>query len=447
LFCLISPNSYADSGKIHLLSITDDIINPVTAEYITTAIDAAQKENAEALIIQLDTPGGLLTSTRGIVKAIMNAGVPVVVYVSPRGARAGSAGVFITMTGHIAAMAPSTNIGAAHPVSLNEKRPAGDTIKDIIEALRNDSGDNKKQKNKKEEKKPDADVMEKKVLNDTVAWAESIAEGRNRNKYWAVKAVTESVSITEKEALKDGVIDLIANDLTDLLDKIDGRSVKLSSGEKIVHTKGLEVVNIPMNLRAKTLSVVAHPNIILILMMLGFYGLLFEFTHPGIGFPGIAGAICIILAFFGLQVLPTSYAGLALIVLAVILFAAEVKVASYGLLTLGGVVSLFLGMLMLFPSPYEFMRVSIPVAGALALATLAVITFLTTIVVRISRRKTVTGAEGLVGETGEVKEWNGKSGKVFVHGEWWNAESSEELKKGDSIEVVKLEGMKLFVKK
>ncbi len=432
-----SPSSSQD-GKIYSIVLDDDIISPVTAQYIDKAIERAKIEKARCLIIVLDTPGGLLTSTRSIVKSIMNSPVPVVVYVAPSGARAGSAGVFITLAANIAAMAPSTNIGAAHPIELQERRSTSDAFEELIKKL-----SNKKEKKKKTRKEP----IEDKVLNDTKAWAKTIAEFRNRNAKWAVGAVEESVSVTEEQALALGVIDLIAFDINDLINKIDGREVSLPQGKVRLKTKGVAVIEMPKSIRIRVLMALAHPNIAYILLMLGFYGLLFEFTHPGIGFPGIAGAICIILAFFGLQVLPTNYAGIALIALAIILFIAEIKVTSYGLLTLGGIISIVLGSLILFASPYEFMRVSLPIVFSFMVATLAIAVFLISIAVRSQRRTIKTGIEGLLGEIGEVKSWNGKTGKIFVHGEIWNAQSTTPLEPGTKVKIISSDGLKLKVEK
>jgi len=432
-----------DKGSIYRISLDDDIINPVSAEYITMSIEKAEAEGATCLIIELDTPGGLLSSTRGIVKRIMNAKVPVVVYVAPKGARAGSAGVFITLAANIAAMAPSTNIGAAHPVMMSDKRDSSDIIKELLKRFGNK--DEEKDEKKKKEKKKAAVPMDQKILNDTKAWVAGIAKDRGRNVKWALKAVEESVSVTDSEALKLGVIDIVAKDFDELIAKLDGRTVTTTAGKVTLKTAGAKTIEIPKNFRLRWLAVLAHPNIAYILMMLGFYGLLFEFTHPGIGFPGIAGAICLILAFFGLQVLPTNYAGVALIVLAIILFIAEIKVTSYGLLTLGGVVTLFLGSLILFSSPYDFMRVSIPIAASFTAATLVIALFLIYIVMRLRKRKVATGIEGMIGTMGDVTIWNDHDGKVMVHGEIWNAHGDESFSRGDKIAVTKVDGMTLFV--
>lgn len=436
----------SQTNAVYRIVLSDDIISPVSAEYIIRAIDKSESDGAGCLIIELDTPGGLLSSTRTIVKRIMNAKVPVVVYVAPKGARAGSAGVFITLAAHVAAMSPSTNIGAAHPVELEEKRSTSDSFEELLERIFKKEGEKQKKKGAAK-KERHARPMEQKVLNDTKAWAAAIARDRGRNVQWAEKAVEESVSVTDTQALKLGVADFVASDTMDLLSKIDGRKVSLPDGVRVIETDNANVIDIPKGLRLRWLSVLAHPNIAYILLMLGFYGLLFEFTHPGVVFPGVAGAICLILAFFGLQVLPTNYAGIALIILAIGMFIAEVKVASFGLLTMGGLIALILGSLILFASPYEFMQVSLPLVLAFALATFAVAAFLGFIVLKSRGRRATTGREGLVGERGSVKSWQGRSGKVFVHGELWDARSNDELALDDEIEVTSVKGMFVTVKK
>lgn len=425
-----------EGGRIHLISLDDDIIGPVSAEYITTSIDRAEADGAACLIIELDTPGGLLSSTRTIVKRMMNAKVPIVVYVSPMGARAGSAGVFITLAANIAAMAPSTNIGAAHPVQVDDKQGTSDIFRDMLDRLSNEP---------KKEKKPLP--MEQKILNDTKAWIAAIASERGRNAAWAIKAVEESASVTETEAARQGIIDFVATDMDDLIARIDGKAVKTADGLKTIAAGKATIVRIPKDFRLRWLMALAHPNIAYILLMLGIYGLIFEFTHPGIVFPGVAGAICLILAFFSLQVLPTNYAGVALIALALAMFIAEIKVTSYGLLTIGGILSLLLGSLILFSSPYDFMRVSLPIIGAFTAATAVIALLLIYLVTRSQRRRITTGAEGLIDAEGDVAAWSASAGHVLIHGEIWNARGEEALAKGDKIMVTAVDGMTLFVKK
>lgn len=465
LFLLLSSSiSWAVEAKIvYVARIDDDIINPISAEYLMNAIDKAEADGAECLIIELDTPGGLLTSTRMIVKKIMNAHVPIVVYVAPRGSRAGSAGVFITMAANIAAMAPSTNIGAAHPVNIGGKKDSnGGGIKELIKYLTQKNKDKAKEEGDKEEeeekekqveKKPEEekeeshDPMSDKIMNDTIAWITGIARQRGRNVDWAVRAVRESISDSEEAALKAGVIDLIALNINDLLKKLDGRTVKTVDRELTLNTGNVTLKYILPTLREKVLRTISNPNIAYFLMLLGFYGLLYEFTHPGIGFPGIAGAICLILALYSFQSLPVNYAGLALIVLGIILFIAEAQVISYGLLTLGGVVCMLLGSLMLFDAPHEFMRVSLGTIIPLIATTALITIFLMTMVFRAHSSRVVSGPEGLIGEKGEAKTTIDPEGKVFLHGELWNAESEDKIAAGENIEVTEVNGLRVKVKK
>lgn len=432
-------------NPLYLLTLDDDIINPPVAEYIESGLEEAAAAKAELVIIKIDTPGGLLTSTRSIVKAIMNSPVPVAAYIAPSGARAGSAGVFITLAANVAAMAPSTNIGAAHPVGLGgDRQGSKETLSESIRKLISGAKEEKKGAKRKREEAP---PMEQKLLNDTTAWVKAIAKARGRNEAWAVKAVTESVSATDTEAKALGIVDFIAGSLQEFIADLDGFTLTMDGKQRTLATKGAPVVSYEKGIRLSLLTALAHPNIAYILLMLGFYGLLFEFTNPGIGFPGIAGAFCIVLAFFGLQVLPTNYAGIALIVLAIAMFVAEVKVTSYGLLTLGGIVSMLFGSLILFRSPHAFMRVSLSLVIAFTLATLAIAVFLTVIAARLTKRRAVTGAEGMAGEIGTVQCWNGDRGKIFVHGEIWDAHGPEGLSPDEEVEVTSAQGMKLEVER
>jgi len=430
------------SRHVNIVRIKDDTINPITADYIIESIDAAYTDNSECLIIELDTPGGLLSSTRAIVKTILSSDIPIVVYVYPGGSRAGSAGVFITYASHIAAMAPSTNIGAAHPVSLGGNRKS---IWDVIERLVN----RKEEGEEDDPEEEDSDILTDKILHDTIAFIKALAKERSRNEEWAEESVSKSASITEREALKKNVIEIIAKSEKDLLEKLDGKVVNINGKRKTLRTKDSAIRYVDMNFRQRFLNILANPNIAYILLLLGFYGLLYEVTHPGIGVPGIAGAICIILAFFSMQTLPTNYAGLALIILAVILFIAEVKVPGFGLLTLGGIVCMILGSLILFESPYRIMRVSVTLVISFTLATALITIFLAGAVIKAHKAKILSGKEALIGEIGQSKTTIGvgKEGKVFVHGELWNAAASEKIKKGERIKVVNIEGMKLIVRK
>lgn len=413
LLLSLTLSTSAKSPHVNVAKV-DSIINPVVVEFIAESIDKSSKDGAECLIIQLDTPGGLDLSMRKIVKDILNADIPIIVYVSPGGARAASAGVMITMASNIAAMAPGTNIGAAHPVTMGG------------------------QKIDKE--------MEKKVVNDAVAYIKSIAEKRGRNAKWAEDAVRKSVSVTEKEALNLKVIDLIAPDIKTLLLEINGKQVKTEKGPFTLNTKDAKPVFINMGIRHNILNVLSNPNIAYVLMMIGFLGLYFELAHPGVIFPGVIGAISLILAFFAFQTLPINYAGILLIVLAIILFIAEVKVASFGLLAVGGIVSLLLGSLMLFESPVPYLRVSWSVLIPVVLGTSALFILSATLAFRAYLSKPTTGMEGLVGEIGTAKTEIFQEGKVFIHGEYWNAYSDEVIPEGKEVRVLKVDSLRLKVK-
>lgn len=476
LLCLFFPAAVpAATAPVYMVQLDDDTINPVTAEYIAGAIDLATEARAQALIIKLDTPGGVLSSTRTIVKRILSSPVPVVVYIAPSGSRAGSAGVFITYASHIAAMAPSTNIGAAHPVSIGgepgrPKEESWDELKDLLKDIREElqkspPGDKNgtPQKDSPQppedsapegetgESKPpvDNDPMGSKILNDTVAFIKTLAQKRNRNSEWAVKSVRESASITETEALAMNVVDLIAKDEGELLEKLDGRTVTIGETEIVLKTRGAPVKFMPMTERQKFFNTLANPNIAYILFIIGFYGLLYEVTHPGFGVPGIVGLTCLILAFFSMQTLPTNLAGLALIILGISFFVVEAVVPGFGLFMISGIICTFLGSLLLFDTDVPALRVSIPLIVTFTGMTAALTVFLVGLVIRVYRRKALGGTDGLVGEKGEALHEiaGGREGKVFVHGEIWNATSDEDIKKGEAIFVRKVDGMMLTVKK
>jgi membrane-bound serine protease (ClpP class) len=404
----------AQEKQVNILKI-NDAITPAIADFIKRGIEQSVKDRAECLIIQMDTPGGLDLSMRDIIKEMMNADIPIVVYVAPSGARAASAGVFITLASDIAVMAPGTNIGAAHPVAV---------------------GGGKMDR-----------TMADKVVNDAVAYIESIAEKRGRNVKWASKAVRESVSITETEALKIKIIDLIAKDVDDLLAKIDGKTIEKSRRTVKLATKGMKTNLVEMGFRERFLATLSNPNIAYILMMIGMVGLYFELSNPGAIFPGVIGGICLILAFFAFRTLPVNYAGVLLILLGIFLFIAEVKIASYGLLSVGGVISLALGSIMLFDSPLPFLRASLTVIIPTVLAAAGFFLFAVTMTVKAHRAKPATGREGLLGEVGKAVTRIAPEGRVFVHGEFWNAYADGIIEEGQKIRVVKAEGLQVKVEK
>lgn len=425
IFLLLSLPQKNSRPVIDVAKI-DGAINPVVTDYLHDEIKKANQENVECLIIQFNTPGGLLKSTRLIVSNMLASNVPIIIYVSPAGAQAASAGVFITLASNISAMAPGTNIGAAHPVMMSESSQSN--------------------------KKDSLDIMMEKVTNDAAAFIRSIAEKRHRSVEWAEKAVRQSVSISETEALKENIIDIIAKDLNDLLVQLDGRKVETASGERIIITQNAEIRFKEMNVVQKLLDIISDPNIAYILMMIGIYGLIFELSNPGSILPGIVGVISIVLAFYSFHTLPINYAGLALIVFAVILFIAEIKIVSHGLLTAGGIISFVVGSLMLINTDVSFEFVSISLSVIITVTILTVLFFVFAIGKGLAaqRKQPSTGSEGLIGEIGialsEISP--DQSGQVSLHGEIWNAESQEdEIANGMKVQVVGIEGLKLRIKR
>jgi membrane-bound serine protease (ClpP class) len=393
----------------------DGAINPVVAGFIHRSIENAAGENAVCLLIHLNTPGGLLKSTRNIVGDILESPVPVIVYVSPAGAHAGSAGVFITLAGNIAAMAPGTNIGAAHPVTMQ-----GTT----------DS------------------VMNSKSTNDAVAFIRTIAEFRKRNQEWAEDAVRQSVAITANDALQKKIIDFIATSDRDLLNQADGKIIIRDSANFTLHTRNAVVETLDMGFTEKLLNVVSDPDVAYLLLMLGFLGLVFELFNPGIIFPGIIGFISLVLAFYALNTLPVNYAGLALIVFGVVLLLLEIKVVSHGMLAIGGIVGLLIGSLMLIrPGPgLEVMRISRALIFSTVTVTAAFFLFVIGMGLKAQRRKPVTGIESLIGETAVAMDALNPSGRVRIHGEIWNAYSiSGTVDSGERLRVKQVKDLTLYV--
>jgi membrane-bound serine protease (ClpP class) len=414
---LLSGQNLPAADKAHVFDVitVSAAITPPVAEYILQCISEAAKSDAAGLVIRLDTPGGLDLAMRDIAKGILNASVPVIVYVAPSGARAASAGLIIAVSAHIAAMSPGTNIGAAHPVGLGIGGGMDKT-------------------------------MSRKVENDAVAYVRGIANKRARNEDWVEKAVRKSESITAEEALRLKVIDFVATDLNRLLEQIDGREVTLAEGKRILRTKRATFNDKVMGARQKILSALSDPNIAYILLLIGLAGLYFEFSTPGVILPGVIGGISLIMAFFAMQTLPVNYAGVALILFAILLFIAEIKVISHGILTIGGIVSLVIGSLMLFQSPDPSLRVSwgvlIPAVSITSLFFIAVIA----IALKAQMRKTLGGEEGMEGEEGQAITDVFAEGKVLIHGEHWNAESDVPVTKGSKIRVIRVDHMKVKIK-
>uniref|UniRef100_A0A831XMI0 Nodulation protein NfeD n=1 Tax=Geobacter metallireducens TaxID=28232 RepID=A0A831XMI0_GEOME len=403
----------ADAAAVRVLGVRS-AINPVTASFIKRNLAAAAGRGDRLVLVEMDTPGGLDTAMREIVKDILASPVPVAVHVAPSGARAASAGAIICLAADICAMAPGTTIGAAHPVSLGEKQDK---------------------------------VMEEKVVNDAEAYAEGLANRRGRNAAVARRMVRESLSLPAERALEEKVIDLVAADRAGLLNQLDGRRVARPAGEVILRLAGAPVREAEMTARERVLDVIGNPNVAYVLLMLGFLGLFFELSNPGVILPGVIGGISLILAFFALQTLPVNYAGVLLILLALVLFIAEIKIVSGGMLTVGGVVAMVLGSILLFESPEPYLRVSWQVIAVTVIAVSAFSVFAVTMAVKAHRRKPTTGGEGLLGESGRTLSAMAPEGKVFIHGEYWDAWSDEPIAEGEKVTVVAVEGMRVKVKK
>ncbi len=413
--------------------VVDGAISPASAEFLTDAIERAEDDGATALVIELDTPGGLVDSTRDIVQGILASRVPVIVYVAPSGARAGSAGVFITLAAHVAAMAPSTNIGAATPIQMGGAPMPGGPASPP-DTTGGETGDG------------EPDALERKILNDTIAFIRTISERRGRNADWAERAVREGASITETEALAENVVDLVAPSLPALLDQVDGREVEVLDRTVALDTANAEVRTIEAGLRFRILDTIANPNIAFVLMLIGIYGIFFELMNPGAILPGVVGGISLLLAFFALQALPVNYAGILLILFALVLFIAEVKVASYGLLTVGGIVAFVLGATMLFDAPGSLVRVSWSVIVPATLLTAGFFAFVMGLAWRTYKSRPTTGKEALIGERGHVTTRIDRVGAVSVHGELWRARAEEPIDVGTEVVVVGVDGLTLTVR-
>ena len=422
-FCII-PKADA-TPQVYILKFAG-LIGPVSADYIVSGIEQAEANNALALVLKLDTPGGLDESMREIIQKIFSSKIPVITYVSPSGARAASAGVFITLASDIAVMAPGTNIGAAHPVSVSEKQITPE--------------------------------MQEKITNDAASYIVSIAEKRNRNKEWAEQAVRKSVSVSADEAMNLHIIDFIATDDANLFAKLDsiltlkkseiGGKLALFRIADTMHFTTAQTKEIPLNSRQRFLLFLTNPNVAYILLMLGIYGLFFELQSPGAIFPCVVGVLSIILAFYSLHMLPTNYAALALIGAGILCFILEVKVTSHGILTIGGITALILGSLFLFQSPAPYYRLAIPTIIITVILTALFFIWVIGLAIRAQRKKVTTGKEGLLSEIGVVQTDLDLEGMIMIHGELWTAESLEDkINKGEKVKVISIEGMKLRVKR
>ncbi len=441
-----AENSPGETPFVLQVRLENEAITPITARFIARAISQAEEQQAKCLIIVLDTPGGLVVSTREVVKGILHSKVPVVVYVAPPGARAASAGVFITMSSHIAVMAPGTNIGAAHPVQIGGL-PGSPPRQPTERQPKQESGDKKDDQNQPRVTTP----MEDKVLNDTVAWARTLAELRGRNADWAAQAVKESISVTASEALKERAIDFVADDINDLLKKVEGHEVTLLQGKVKLEVADAELRTLEMWWGERVLAAIANPTLAFLMLILGFYGILFEFYSPGWGVSGTVGVICLALGFFSLAVLPISYVGLALILIALAMYVAEPFVVSYGFLTIGGSICLIIGGLMLVESPAGFMSVPLWAIIPVSLATAVISFFLVGAIIKTHRAPVQTGGELMAGtkaiaEEDFQRDGDCYHGQVRTHGELWNAVSKTPIKADEELVIEKLEGLTLDVR-
>lgn len=426
---LVAPSGRASTINVATVS---GGINPAVADYLQRAIARSEAEGVEALVIELDTPGGLLSSTKDIVSAILNAEVPVVVFVSPRGAWAGSAGTFITLAGHVAAMAPGTSIGAAHPVSF---MPGGQRPKPGEKEA--EDGD----------RPPARDIMGEKIENFTAAFIESIAETRDRNVEWAIEAVRNSEAITQKEALEKKVVDLLAEDLPHLLEQIDGRTVRVGRSDVELSTGEARVVRIPMGAVNRLFDVLADPQIALLLILGGMLGLYVEFTQPGMIAPGIAGVVCLILAGLSLQIIPFNWLGLLLVISGIGLMAAELFVTSFGLLFASGLVCMGVGGYMMFDVP-QLSDLSVPFWGVVFPTVFGMGALGGIVVFGVSRslfKAQFTGIENLLGQTAVVDRDIDPQGRIFLHGEYWTAEADEPVSRGETVKIVEVRDLILRV--
>ena len=404
------------TSVIYLLNI-EGAINPITAQYIVDGIEEAEDKQAECVIIQMDTPGGLDESMRNIIKKMLNSRVPVVIYIAPQGARAASAGAFITMAANIAAMAPGTNIGAAHPVAMGEGQIDEET--------------------------------KAKIVNDAAAYIKSIANSRNRNEEIAEKFVRDSLSITEQEALENNIIEFIASSVDELIFMIDGVKVTTAEGDRKLNTLGKEIIEYKMSAKDLFLHSLTNPNIAYILLFLGIFGILGEFNNPGALFPGIFGSICLILAFVAFQMIAINFAGFILIALGIIFFIFEMYTPTFGLLTAGGIISLILGSFMLTKDLAPYLKISTGIILTMVLATAGFFIFALTKGIKIQRKKPIFGKESMIGMIGTARTDLNPNGQVFLHGEIWQATTSDEkpVKKGEQVIVEALDGLRLIVKK
>jgi membrane-bound serine protease (ClpP class) len=444
--CLIAVSWRASSqpATVALLDL-EGAIGPAAADYIERSFDKALTQGADLIVLRMDTPGGLADSMRVIIKAILAAPVPVVGFVAPSGAHAASAGTYILYACHVAAMAPGTNLGAATPVQIGGGFPSPSP--EEPRAPEKEPGDDESGAGEPAEDAPPPRPagMEDKIVNDAVAYIRSLAQLRDRNVEWAEQAVRQAASLPAAEAEEKNVIDLIAVDLDDLLTKLDGRMVALNGGELRLETAERTIVTFEPDWRTELLGIITNPNVAYILMLIGIYGIIFEFWNPGFVFPGVAGAISLLLALYAFQVLPVNYAGLALIALGIGMMVAEMLMPSFGAFGIGGVIAFVVGSIMLMDTDVPGFGISWQLVGGVALAAAAALLLLMTMFARSRQRPVLTGMEEMVGSRARVIEWHGGDGRVRVHGEIWHARGPAGLQPGQEVRVIAIDGLTVEV--
>lgn len=424
----------ADEGRALLLEL-DGIIGPATSDFLIRGIRKAEDDNDQLLIIRMNTPGGLDTSMREIIKHILASPVPVVSYVSPAGSRAASAGTYMMYASHVAAMAPATNLGAATPVKLT---PGG------LGTPKPSESKDEEEKDKKDEAM-EGGAMERKIINDAVAYIRGLAKLHGRNAEWAEKAVREGVSLTAEEALDKGVIDLVAKDVDDLLKQLDGREVIVDDKKRTLKTVGMTIETLEPDLRNRLLAIITNPNVAYILMLLGIYGLFFELSNPGSIFPGVVGGICILLALYAFHVLPVDYAGVALILLGIALMVAELFAPSFGILGIGGAVAFVIGSMILIDTEIEAFQISMPLIIVVAIFTTLFVFALVSLALKQRHKPVVSGKEQMIGSIGEATAAFDEVGQIRIHGELWEAHSKDPVDQGQNVKVYDMQGLTLLV--
>ena len=437
---LLGSSLHAEEPKFAILLDAKGPIGPATSDYVHRGLAKAHEQGAVIVILRIDTPGGLDVSMREIIQDILASTVPVVGYVAPSGARAASAGTYILYATHVAAMAPGTTVGAATPVQIGGlpvPRPSGDNREPQSE----EGGD--------AEARPEAakqhPTIADKAVSDAVAYIRSLAQMRGRNAEWAEKAVREAASLTSEEALAQGVIDLLAGSITDLLSELDGRAVTLLGDTRSLETAGLSVREVEPDWRTELLAIITNPNVAYVLMIIGIYGLILEFYNPGIFVPGVTGAISLLLALYAFHVLPINYAGLGLLLLGIALMVGEAFMPSFGALGIGGTAAFVIGSVMLLETDVPGYGISWMLIGSIALVSSGIFLVVMMLFVRARRRAVVTGPEEMIGSKGRVIEWKGHSGRVRVHGEIWRARAARPLRPGRQVRVENIEGLTLVV--